>query len=269
MNLIRHTLSFLQNVTPADIVDLTVVSYIIYQCLLIIRGTRAVQMVVGVGTLLIFYYASLSFKLYSLNWILANFFDNLFIILVVIFQDNIRNALVTVGGFKLFGQVAPVQTDTVVEEVVAACGAMGRERTGALIVFERRNGLLNYRATGTYLDCRIHSDVIYSIFQKNSPLHDGAMIINGDKIGAAGCFLPLSKNVEIDRHYGTRHRAALGISEITDAVVIAVSEETGDIRLCFKGVFYSMEDEDMLRQKLKSVLLHEVTDLASGKEVKI
>jgi len=267
MNLLGHILIFLHNVTLYDIIDLSVVSYIIYQCLLIIRGTRAVQMIVGVGTLLICYYASLSFKLYSLNWILANFFDNLFIILVIIFQDNIRNALVTVGGLKLFGREAPLQTDSVVEEVVAACGALSREKTGAIIVFERRNGLLNYRASGTLLDCRIHSDIIYSMFQKNSPLHDGAMIVHSDRIGAAGCFLPLSQNVEIDRHYGTRHRAALGISEISDAIVITVSEETGEIRLCVKGVFYPAKGEEELRQKLKTLLVHENIDLGTKKEV--
>ncbi len=144
-----------------------------------------------------------------------------------------------------------------------ACSALSRERTGALIVFEKNHGLLNYSSSGTRLDSRIHSDIIYSIFQTKSPLHDGAIIIYNGIIQAAGCFLPLSKNVEIDRHYGTRHRAALGITEVSDAVVVTVSEETGRINICYNGVFHYMENEEQLRKYLRKFLL-EIDKISAG-----
>ena len=139
--------------------------------------------------------------------------------------------------------------------MVAACLALSKERTGAVIVFEKNHGLLNYTSTGTRLDAKVHSDLIYSLFQYKSPLHDGAIIIYNGLIQAAGCFLPLSKNVEIDRHYGTRHRAALGITEISDAVVVTVSEETGKINICYNGVFHAMDTEELLRKYLRKFLM--------------
>ena len=158
--------------------------------------------------------------------------------------------------------------DEQVEEVVLACTALSREKTGALVVFEKNHGLLNYVQTGTKLDSRIHSDIIYSLFHQSSPLHDGAIILYDNRIQAAGCFLPLSRNVEIDRHYGTRHRAALGITEVSDAVVVIVSEETGRINLCHLGVFYYMEDENMLRKFLRKFLSEDSTSGVEGASVK-
>ena len=137
---------------------------------------------------------------------------------------------------------------------MTACSALSKEKTGALILFERNHGLLNYSSTGTKLDSKIHSDLIYSLFQNSSPLHDGAIIIYQNRLQAAGCFLPLSKNLDIDRQYGTRHRAALGISEISDALVIIVSEESGNISLCFNGNFKVCNDEHELRKELRTNL---------------
>src|SRR5690606_4983125 len=183
--------------------------------------------------------------------------DYLFIILIVLFQDQIRSALVSLSGTQLLGRNEKSKFDQQIEEVVAACSALSKERTGALIVFEKNHGLLNYSTTGTRLDANIHSDLIYSLFQYKSPLHDGAIIIYNGVIQAAGCFLPLSKNVEIDRHYGTRHRAALGITEISDAVVVTVSEETGKINICYNGVFHLMDTEELLRKYLRKFLRSE------------
>lgn len=231
------------------------VALIMYRFLIIIQGTRAYQMLFGIVALAIIWWVSQYYELYSLSWILQNFFDYLFIILIVLFQDQIRSALVSISSTRIIGRGDKSKFDQQIEEVVAACSALSRERTGALIVFEKNHGLLNYSSSGTRLDSRIHSDIIYSIFQTKSPLHDGAIIIYNGAIQAAGCFLPLSKNVEIDRHYGTRHRAALGITEVSDAVVVTVSEETGRMNICYNGVFHYMEDEERLRKNLRKFLL--------------
>jgi diadenylate cyclase len=238
-----------------DLLDITAVAIIVYRFLVIVQGTRAYQMLFGIMALAISWWFSQYYELYSLTWILQNFFDYLFIIMIVLFQDQIRSALVSISGTRLIGRGGRSKFDQQIEEVVAACSALSRERTGALIVFEKKHGLLNYSSSGTRLESRVHSDIIYSIFQTKSPLHDGAIIIYNGVIQAAGCFLPLSKNVEIDRHYGTRHRAALGITEISDAVVITVSEETGRINLCYSGVFHYMENDETLRNHLRKFLL--------------
>jgi diadenylate cyclase len=198
-----------------------------------------------------------------LTGFLNHFFDYFFIIIIILFQDQIRQTLINIGKTSIFKRTTSSLYDEQVEEVVTACGALYREKTGAIVVFEKTNGLLNYAETGTSLNCEIHSDILYSLFQTNSPLHDGAVIISGQKIQAAGCFLPLSKHVEIDRHYGTRHRAALGITEVTDAVVVTVSEETGIMNICYDGTFYAMEDENTLRKFLRKFLTENVREAIS------
>lgn len=255
----------LSNFRFLDLLDILVVALIMYRFLVIVQGTRAYQMLFGIVALALLWWFSQFNELYSLSWILQNFFDYLFIILIVLFQDQIRSALVSISSTRFVGRNGRSKFDQQIEEVVAACSALARERTGALIVFEKNHGLLNYSSSGTRLDSRVHSDIIYSIFQTNSPLHDGAIIIFNGVIQAAGCFLPLSRNVEIDRHYGTRHRAAMGITEITDAVVVTVSEETGRINICYNGVFYLMENEELLRKYLRKYLLE--IDRVSSAEV--
>ena len=260
----------LANFRLVDLFDIIAVGLIVYRFLLIIQGTRAYQMLFGIVALAIVWWISQFYELYSLSWILQSFFDYLFIILIVLFQDQIRSALVSISSTKVFGRNARSQFDQQIEEVVAACSALSRERTGALIVFEKSHGLLNYSSSGTRLDSKVHSDIIYSIFQTNSPLHDGAIIIYNGLIQAAGCFLPLSKNVEIDRHFGTRHRAALGITELSDAVVVTVSEETGRVNICYNGVFHYMENEENLRKYLRKFLLEidrvKMLDSAVGRQ---
>lgn len=253
----NYLLGFISNFTITDLIDIAIVAFIIYRFLLIVQGTRAVQMLLGLAAIATLYWFSLSYELYSLNWILNHFFDYFFVILIILFQDQIRSALVAFGEAKIIGRRKRARYNTQIEEVVTAATALSREKTGALIVFEKNHGLLNYSLTGTKLDCRVHSDIIYSIFQANSPLHDGAVILFHNRIQSAGCFLPLSKNVEIDSHLGTRHRAALGITEVSDAVVLVVSEETGKTHLCYGGQFFFMEDEVALRKNLRQLLVTE------------
>lgn len=257
--------SFFNHLNIKDFVDILIVAVLIYQLLLIVRGTKAVQMMIGLGVLFILFWVGVTFKLYSLNWVLAHFFDSFFIIIIVLFQDQFRSALAQVGTqqrnfFSLFKNES--NGDLEIDEIVEACGALSTEKIGAIIVIERNNGLLNFINTGTRLDSRIHSDLIYSIFESSSSLHDGAIIIRNSKIASAGCFLPLSKNFDIERHLGTRHRAALGLSEITDAIVISVSEETGKINLCVEGVFYLCRTEKDLGQYLRHILSNENLDSA-------
>ncbi len=243
--------------TLSDMIDIFIVSLIVYNMLLIIRGTRAVQIISGIIILAILFWLSIYYKLFALNWILSHFFEYSIFILIILFQDQIKNALASFGGTSFFSKKDASKFEIAIEEVVLACTALAKEKTGALIVFEKNHGMAAFSATGTTLVCKPHSDIIYSIFQKNSPLHDGAMIIVEGRIQAAGCFLPLSKNVEIERHYGTRHRAALGITEVSDAVVVIVSEETSKINICYNSTFYQMETEEKLRRFLKRFLMEE------------
>ena len=261
--IVINIFSLFENFKFSDAVDILIVSLILYRFFFIIQGTRAVQVLVGIATITTLYWFSLTFELFSLNWLLKNFFDYFFVVLIILFQDQIRAALASFGQAKLFKNRKQEYYNNQIEEVVTACSALSRERTGALIVFERTHGLLNYSSTGTKLDCKVHSDIIYSIFQVSSPLHDGAIILFEDKIQAAGCFLPLSKNIEIDRHFGTRHRAALGISEVSDAVVVIVSEETGRMSVCYNGRFIECENEMNLRKELRLNLF------THGREVQV
>lgn len=253
--------SFINHLNIKDFIDILVVSILIYQLLLIVRGTKAAQMIVGLGVLFGLFWLGITFKLYSLNWVLAHFFDSFFVIVVILFQDQFRNALASVGTRRnILNIFTKDEHDFEIDEIVEACGALSREKIGALIVIERTHGLLNYANTGTRLDSRIHSDIIYSIFESSSSLHDGAIIIQNSKLSAAGCFLPLSKNFDIERHLGTRHRAALGLTEVTDALVITVSEENGKINLCVEGIFYLCKSEKELGQYLRHIWSNESLD---------
>lgn len=260
----RDLLPFLRNLRLLDLVDVVAVSFIFYRLLLIVQGTRAVQMLLGLGAMLALWGMAQAYELHALSWLLQLFFDYLFILVIVLFQDQIKSALAAFGGTKLIGRNGKSKMDQQIEEVVAACTALSRERTGALIVFEKNHGLLNYVMTGTRLEARVHADVLYSLFQVNSPLHDGAIILFEGRIQAAGCFLPLSKSVEIDRHFGTRHRAALGVTEVSDAVVVVVSEETGRIQICSEGFFHAVEGEEALRRELRKHLIQDGRSSSEG-----
>ena len=247
-------ISLFQEFSWTDGVDLVVISFIVYRFLLILQGTRAAQILFGLGTLALVLAISLNYEFYTINWLLTKFFDYFFIVLIILFQEQFRSILAAIGEPKWFGIKKKLKIDLNIEEIIHACMRLKKKKIGAIIVMERNYGLLNYSKTGTSLDCKIHSDLIFSLFQKESPLHDGACILLGNRIQAAGCFLPLSKKVDIDRQFGTRHRAALGLSELTDALVIVISEETGRIYLCHDGQFYHMEDELNLRRYMNKVM---------------
>lgn len=225
-----------------DLIDILIMSIIIYQFFTIIRGTKAVQMSLGIVALFILFGVSLEYQLYALNWLLSHFFDSFFIILVILFQDDLRSVLINVGKVSPFSNKNLTGLESNIEEVSEAVRILSKEKTGALVVFERKTGLLNYIQSGTKMLSEIHSDILYTLFQSSSPLHDGAIILSDNRIQAAGCFLPLTKNLEKDRQFGTRHRAAIGISESTDAFVLVVSEETGRVGYCLAGQYYEIKE---------------------------
>lgn len=260
---------FFQQFNLKDFADIGVVSFLIYQGLKIVHGTRAVQMLMGLGFLVFLYWMAVSYKLYSLNWLLAHFFDSFFIIVIIIFQDQFRAALASVGtGRKKWIFRKNTEDEMPMEEIIDAAMVFSKEKIGSIMVIERTQGLANYISTGTLLQSEIHSDILYSIFQSSSSLHDGAVIFSGGKIAAAGCFLPLSKNVDIERQMGTRHRAALGLSEQTDAVILTVSEETGFINFCIDGQFRKCNSAGEIRQYLRHLLGGEKLDESLSMEIK-
>ena len=237
-----------------DVLDVALVAFVVYRVLLLIRGTRAMQMLTGLGILGIGFYLSSKFELFTTHWLLSYFFDYFILIVIVLFQDDLRRALTHVGRNPFFAGASAEEEREVVEEIARAATRLAKERIGALIVLERETGLKNFIDTGSPIDSKVKAELIYAIFVPTSPIHDGAAIITRGRIAAAGCFLPLSKDPNIDKRYGTRHRAALGLTEDTDAVVILVSEEAGEAHLVRNGKMVTNLSEDSLIQYLASLM---------------
>ena len=246
-------------VTFWDVVDIMIVSLIVYELLKLIRGTHAVQMGLGIAVLVGMFYVSRGFQLETLNWLIRNIVGYVVFAAIVLMQADIRRALVHLGRapfFRLFRRLdRPVADDDVVEELVVAATTLSTKRTGALIVVERSIGLRNYIESGIPLDARLTYDLLVSIFQPASPLHDGAVIVQNDRVAAAACFLPLTINPRLSRELGSRHRAAIGITEENDAVAIVVSEESGVISLVMNGNIDRTIEANQLRARLASLIL--------------
>jgi uncharacterized protein (TIGR00159 family) len=237
-----------------DLLDIGIVAFIVYRVLLLIKGTRAMQMLTGLGILGIGFYISSMFELFTTHWLFSYFFDYLILIVIVLFQDDLRRALTHVGKNPFFSAASAEEEKEMVDDIARAATRLARERIGALIVIERETGLKNFIDTGSRLESRVKAELIYAIFVPTSPIHDGAVIITGGRIAAAGCFLPLSKDPNIDKRYGTRHRAALGLTEDTDAIVVLVSEEAGEAHLVKNGKITTNLNEQELRQSLAALL---------------
>jgi len=216
-----------------DFLDILIVAYVIYRIALLIRGTRTMQMVIGLGFVAAAFVGSQMLGLFTLNWLLNNFLGSLIVILVVIFQADIRRALTGVGAQSLFG--ARPSVAGVAQELANAAAWLSARRIGALIVIEQDMGLQDFVATGRAIDGTVSPELIETIFMRGSPLHDGAAIVKGDQVLAAACLLPLSTNPNVSLALGTRHRAAIGLTEDSDALVIVVSEEDGTISLAHHG----------------------------------
>lgn len=233
-----------------DLVDMFLVWLIVYRILLLIRQTRAIQMLSGLGILAITYVSSAWLDLFTIKWLLEKFFDNLFVIVVVLFQNEIRKALAHIGRNPFFSGVSVVEETQIIEELAKGTMILAQKGYGALIVIEREMGLEDFIEIGTPMDASVSSELMNSIFLPGSPIHDGAIIIRGGRIRAAGCFLPLTKSVQIDKNLGTRHRAAIGLTEETDALVLVVSEENKRISLVEAGHMSADLDHKTLREML-------------------
>lgn len=216
-----------------DVLDILIVAYVIYRIALLIRATRTAQMVIGLGIVAGAFVGSQMLGLFTLNWLLNNFFGSLIVILVVIFQADIRRALTGLGARSFF--TARTNVANVAQELAAAAAWLSARRIGALIVLEQEVGLQEFVETGRMIDGRVSPELLETIFMRGSPLHDGAAIIKGDRVVAAACLLPLSANPNVSLALGTRHRAAIGLTEDNDAVVLVVSEEDGTVSIARNG----------------------------------
>ncbi|HVC19925.1 MAG TPA: diadenylate cyclase CdaA [Vicinamibacterales bacterium] len=238
-----------------DLVDIAVVAIAIYQGLLLIRGTRAVQMALGSAFIVALYYVSRWGHLDTVNWLIRNMVGYVVFAAIVLFQSDIRRALAHLGRAPFFRHFAKAASqDETIEELVVSAGMLSAQHVGAIIVVERQIGLRTYIESGIPLDARLTYDLLLSIFHTSSPLHDGAVIIQDDRIAAAACFLPLTVNPVLSTELGSRHRAAIGLSEETDAVAIVVSERTGRISLVCEGDIERGVDQDRLRERLRTLM---------------
>ncbi len=238
-----------------DLVDIALVSLLIYEVLTLIRGTRAVQMAVGAGLAVAIFYVSQIAGLETVNWLIRNMVGYVVFAAIVIFQSDIRRALAHLGRAPFFRYLAKGETiDETVEEIAVAAQMLSTQRTGAIVCMERQIGLRNYVEGGIPLDAQISYDLLVTIFQLGSPLHDGAVIIQENRISAAACFLPLTINPRLSKDLGTRHRAAIGLTEENDAIAIVVSEETGWISLVLEGQIERHISADELRGRLHQLL---------------
>lgn len=233
-----------------DIIDIIVVAYIIYRVILLVKGTRAVSVFYGLLLLMVIYYFSREFGLNTLNLLLANFLGSLFLVIIILFQRDIRKALAEMGAVRLFFRPRPGLA--ILDELILSLVSMAQKRMGALVVIEKNTPLGDVVESGVEINSLFSKDLLETIFYPSTPLHDGAVIIREDRIVAAGCILPLAVGIKTKWDYGTRHRAALGITEETDAIAIVVSEERGKISVAIGGKLITSLDEVRLRRILSS-----------------
>src|ERR1700730_2609260 len=239
-----------------DLADIVVVSILIYEVLKLIRGTRAVQMAIGGGVLVALFYGSRWGHLETVNWLIRNMFGYIVFAVIVLFQSDIRRALAHLGRAPFFRYFAkPEAAEESIEEIVVAANMLSTQHIGAIVAIERQIGLRNYIEGGIPLDGVLTYDLLLSIFQPSSPLHDGAVIVQEDRVAAAACFLPLTVNPKLGKELGSRHRAAIGLTEENDAIALVVSEETGSISVVSDGQIERGLDAETLRSRLRSMVL--------------
>lgn len=248
-----------QNRWILNFLDIALMSVVLYRLLLILKGTKAVQMLIGLGILLLASVASRYLELYTIDWLVQSFWAQIVIAIIVLFQPEIRRALAHIGEaqFLTFTKAEELKS---LEEIVRAAISLANKKIGALIVIERETSLKDFIEVGTPLDARVSRELLASIFHPTSPIHDGAVIIKGNRIAAAGCFLPITLSSELSKSLGTRHRAGIGLTEETDAVAIIVSEETGFISMAMDGRLETKLDMGTMRDIL--------TDIFSGQKGK-
>ncbi len=220
-----------------DGLDIGIITFLVYRLLQILRGSRAMQMVAGLAVIMLAYVASRALGLFTLNWILDNFLGSIILVIIVIFQSDIRRALTQVGAAPLFGTAERMveSRESMIDEIAQAAMTLAERKVGGLVVLEREVGLNEYMEIGTRLDARVSRELIVSVFLPHSPIHDGALVVQKGRVTAVRCLLPLSANPNLRKTWGTRHRAALGVTEETDAVAVVISEQEGTVSLVVSG----------------------------------
>ncbi|PYQ70647.1 MAG: TIGR00159 family protein [Acidobacteria bacterium] len=251
-----------------DIVDILVVSILIYEVLKLIRGTRAVQMALGAAFLVLLFYGSRWSHLETVNWLVRNLVGYIVFAVIVLFQSDIRRALAHLGRGPFFRYFAKAESaEESIEELVVAANMLSSQRIGAIVAIERQIGLRNYIEGGIPLDAVLTYDLLLAIFHSDSPLHDGAVIVQDDRVAAAACFLPLTVNPKLSKELGSRHRAAIGLTEENDSVAIVVSEETGKLSIVADGQIERGLSPDELRARLRALVLQKPTSGAAREEM--
>ncbi|MYL66013.1 TIGR00159 family protein [Bacillus hwajinpoensis] len=249
-----------------EIIDILLVTYVIYKIIMLIRGTKAVQLLKGITVIIAAWFLSSFFELNTLHWILERVVLYGLLAIIIIFQPELRRALEQLGRGRLFARsaVEEEETNKMVEAIIKSSSYMAKRRIGALLSIERETGLNDYVETGIPMNAKLTSELLINIFIPNTPLHDGAVILKKDEILAAACYLPLSESPFISKELGTRHRAALGISEVTDSLTLVVSEETGSISLTKNGELHRNLSEEALRDLLNAELNPSVSKTESS-----
>jgi diadenylate cyclase len=260
--------TLVSQIGPTDFIDIAIIAFIIYQILRFIRETRAEQLVKGLLVLIIVMFVSGVLQLYTLNWVLKNFMQFGIIALVIVFQPELRRALEYLGRSRLFkGKIQAGDKEkakTVTATIIKAVEHFSSSKVGAIIIIERDVSLTDFAETGVPLNCELTAETLESIFYEGAPLHDGAAIISGDKIRAASCVLPLTKSRELPAELGMRHRAGLGITEVSDAFAIIISEETGIISTARDGRMNRFLDVKTLEKTLLDIYLNEHEPIQNG-----
>lgn len=245
------------NIRIRDLIDMGIVAFVIYKIFMLIRETRAEQLLKGILILLVITQLSKSLELYTIYWTLEKTMNYGVIAIFIVFQSELRKGLEYIGRTKFFTDsivgVGVENGEKIVDEILDAVRSLSQQKTGGLIVFERHTGLNEIAETGVKIDGEITNNLLENIFYPNTPLHDGAVLIKGDRIKAAGCFLPLSENYSIQKTIGTRHRAALGITEISDCFTVIVSEETGIVSVAERGKLIRAVDMINLKERLLKI----------------
>ena len=243
-----------------DIIDILLVSYVIYKLLMIVKGTRAIQLLKGIMIIVIAWLISTYFELKTFQWLMSQAFTYGVLAIIIIFQPELRRALEKLGSGKILMRHSNLDEEVlnkIADEIVKSVLYLSKRRIGALIVIEREIGLTDYIESGTIINADMNSQLLINIFTPNAPLHDGAVIIRRDKILAAACYLPLTENAYVSKELGTRHRAALGMSDVSDALTVISSEETGIISITKNGNIIRGFNEE----KLKNIILSELSPL--------
>ena len=250
------------NVTKTDVAEIIILSFIIYQIMVWIKSTRAWNLLKGFSVVLVVLAVAAVFLMNTILWIAENFFSLGITAVIIVFQPELRRALEQLGEKNILSSIVPFDsskkeeegiTDRTISELIRACFEMGKARTGALIVIEQSVSLQEYDRTGIPIDSLVSSQLLLNIFEKNTPLHDGAVILAGNRIRSATCYLPLSDNMKLSKALGTRHRAAVGISEVSDSMTITVSEETGSVSLAKSGRLLRNLNQEQLKEQLESL----------------